>query len=520
MNRHVLILTLLSFISFFLNLGGPSIYILDEAKNAGCAMEMQQRKDWIVPTFNNELRSDKPPLHYYFMRSAYSVFGVTPFAARFFSAIMGCLLICCVYRFVKKFLNSTVAFYTSIILLCSIQASIQFRLAVPDPYLITFLTASLLFFYEGFQSGKTRPLIFSYGCVAIATLAKGPVAIVFYGLIVLLFLLATRSFSWKQLMRLKVPMGIIIFLAMVLPWYVLVGIATEGEWLQQFFFKHNVGRFTATMEGHKGFPLASLIILILALMPFSFYFPQMLKAVWRDKQQNKLLMLCLIAIAVVVLFFAFSRTLLPGYIAPALPFFAILLGYYWHIFIAERKANIGSKISGYCMVILSAAICIGLWKAETELAGTGVSYISYSWVFGLVLLAGSVSALVCLYRQLLSGAFISYAVSWAIFIALFFGILFPAIDAHNPVTKSLPQLTNTKLACFQTMNPAFVFALKTPVREIASVNELQRFLKNPDARVITNLRALKKADSVEYLILFQQKDLFERSTTVIIAGKR
>jgi 4-amino-4-deoxy-L-arabinose transferase-like glycosyltransferase len=517
MNRHVLILLLLSFISFFLNLGGPSIYILDEAKNAGCAMEMQQRNDWIVPTFNNELRSDKPPLHYYFMRCAYSAFGVTPFAARFFSAIMGLLLVSCVYRFVKKFINPLAAFYAGIILLCSIQASIQFRLAVPDPYLITFLTASLLLFYEGFLSGKTGPLMFSYGCVAMAALAKGPVAILFYGLIVLFFLLATRSFSWKQLLRLKVPVGILIFLAMVLPWYVLVGIATDGEWLQQFFFKHNVGRFTATMEGHKGFPLASLLILILALMPFSFYFPQMLKAVWSVRQQNTLLLLCLIAITVVVIFFAFSRTLLPGYIAPAFPFFAILLGYYWQIFIAQSTVNTGSRISGYCMVILSAALCVGLWRAETELAGIGVSYI---WPFGLVLVAGSVSALLCLYRQWLSGAFISYAASWVIFIALFFGILFPAIDARNPVTKSLPLLTNAKLACFQTMNPAFVFALKTPVREITSVNELQRFLGDPDARVITNIRALKKTDSVEYSILFQQKDLFERSATVIIAGKR
>ena len=84
--KNTLVLFILSFAICSLNIGGNTIYILDEAKNATCALEMMQRNDWVVPTFNGELRTDKPPLHYFLMLISYRVFGVNEFAARFFSA--------------------------------------------------------------------------------------------------------------------------------------------------------------------------------------------------------------------------------------------------------------------------------------------------------------------------------------------------------------------------------------------------------------------------------------------------
>lgn len=517
MNRHVLILILLALVSFFLNLGGSSVYILDEAKNAGCAMEMQQRNDWVVPTFNNELRTDKPPLHYYFMRTAYTLFGVTPFAARCFSAVMAMLLVLTLYRFGKKYLTAQSAFYACVILICSLQVAIQFRLAVPDPYLIAFLTLALLLFYDGYASGKTSPLLFSYGALALATLAKGPVAVLFYALVVLIFLLVTRSFSMRRLLELKVPAGIFLFLVIVLPWYILVGIQTDGEWLEQFFFKHNLGRFTDTMEGHRGFPLASLAVLIFGLMPFSFYMPEMLKTVWKARRQHELLTFCLIAVTVVVMFFAFSRTFLPGYVAPAFPFFALLLGYYWDAFVRSGKTGVGVVGAAYFAILAAVALCIGLWKGiELEPA---LATLKNIWVCALILVAGSTAALILLYRGLRQHAFVSYALASISFVAVFFVYMFPRIDALNPVNQSLPLVQHNPVAYYRAVNPAFVFALQRPIPKLENPEELTVFLSQPDHRVITTQKSLKQIDTLSYTILFRQKDLFERSTTVIIMGK-
>ena len=60
------------------------ISILDEAKNAEAAREMLSSGNFLVPFFNGELRTDKPPLHYYFMILGYKLFGVTALGARFF----------------------------------------------------------------------------------------------------------------------------------------------------------------------------------------------------------------------------------------------------------------------------------------------------------------------------------------------------------------------------------------------------------------------------------------------------
>jgi 4-amino-4-deoxy-L-arabinose transferase-like glycosyltransferase len=517
MSRPLIIITVLSIIVFFANSWGPSVYILDEAKNAGCAMEMYQRGDWVVPTFNDALRTDKPPLHYYFMKMAYSILGINPFAARFFSSVMGVLLVLTVYVFTRRFLNEMSALAASLILLSSIHITIQFHLAVPDPYLIFFLALSLFLFYDGFKSGKRLRLMTSYASLALATLAKGPVAIIFYGLIVLIFLLAIRAFSWKELRRLYVPQGVLLFLLLVLPWYVAVGIETQGVWLEQFFFKHNVGRFTATMEGHRGFPLSSVVILILGLMPFSFFFPQMMNCIWTERQ-NHFLLLCVVVVLVVVIFFSLSRTILPTYMGPAFPFFSILLGYYGSTII-NNSTNLNLFAGAIVFAVIAAAMPVTIWFVLRN--DTSLSSLSYLWVYFLPLVAGALLAIFFLAGQKIKYAAVTYMGSFIIFGQLFFYIVFPRIDATNPVSQSISFVKEANaVACYQNMNPAFVFGLKHPVPTLNDWPAVRDFLNQPGSLIITEKKFLKKIDGKEYSILFEMKDLFENPTTMIIGAPR
>ena len=67
LRTKVLILFFLSLTLLLLNLDKPMIYILDEAKNAECAREMLVSGNYVVPYFNGQIRTYKPPLHYFFM---------------------------------------------------------------------------------------------------------------------------------------------------------------------------------------------------------------------------------------------------------------------------------------------------------------------------------------------------------------------------------------------------------------------------------------------------------------------
>src|SRR6056300_67173 len=94
---HLAAISLIAGVVMFTNLGGPKLWDRDEPRNAGCAKEMLERGDWVTPVFNGELRSHKPVLLYWFMISAYQVFGVNEFSARLWSAIFALGTCYCTY---------------------------------------------------------------------------------------------------------------------------------------------------------------------------------------------------------------------------------------------------------------------------------------------------------------------------------------------------------------------------------------------------------------------------------------
>ena len=63
------------------------------------------------------------------------------------------------------------------------------------------------------------------------------------------------------------PGGIALFLAIALPWYVVQYLKEGDAFIQGFFYKHNVGRFSSPMEGHGGAFLYYVPVLLVGLLP-------------------------------------------------------------------------------------------------------------------------------------------------------------------------------------------------------------------------------------------------------------
>lgn len=508
------VILLLSGLVYGANFWEPSVYVLDEAKNAGCAMEMMQRSDLIVPTFNGELRTDKPPLHYFFMISAYSLFGITPFAARFFSVLVGILLILHIFLFVKKHISESCAFVTSLILICSLQLAIQFHLAVPDPYLILVITSSILFFYEGFAIGSRKKMAFFYIAIALGFITKGLIALVLPGAIVFLYLLMRKQFTLGSIKKLDLPFGILIFCLIGLPWYAAVGYKTNGIWLEGFFLEHNLARYTSTMEGHRGFFLTPFLILIAGLLPFSFLIVQSVRYGWKLRDEKPFILLCLITVIVIPGFFSFSKTILPSYPAPALPFLAIVLGTFWsEKFLKTKKRRWDELLALSLYAIIAIAIPIGVYVAiSTEFSAFKVEYLAYYFI---LLPLGALLSLVLYMCGMRKDIMYILSSSWILTAVLFFYICFPRIDKINPVSQTLPLLEDHKVAYYGDLNPAYVFALKSPVAKLKSEAEVKEFL-NTRGRLITQEKYLTELPNINAKILFRQKDLFENPVTIIL----
>src|SRR5438477_9692462 len=98
------------------NLGSPSLWDIDEGNNAEAAREMLVSGDWIVPTFNYQLRVDKPALLYWCQIAAYRLFGVNEFAARLPSALAALAAILLTYELGRRMFGAAAGLLAGLVL--------------------------------------------------------------------------------------------------------------------------------------------------------------------------------------------------------------------------------------------------------------------------------------------------------------------------------------------------------------------------------------------------------------------
>lgn len=508
-----LLIVLLSCLVYFLNIGGYSISILDEAKNATCAMEMKQHGEPFFPTFNGEIRTDKPPLHYYFMSLSYSIFGYTELGARFFSGLMGVLTVLMVFWSTTRLLTKRAGWYASLILLASIHCAIEFQLAVPDPYLIFFLSAGIFFFVLHQVHRRLIYALAIYASLALAVLSKGPVAVGIPGLIFLIYLIVSKSLTWSNMVSLQVLPGILIFCAIVLPVFYQLHIATDGVWTNGFFFDHNIGRFSSTMEGHDGSILYIPLVVLVGLLPFSFFFPQALAMAFRDRQ-NALLLVCLITTAVFVLFFTISRTKLPNYPMPGYPFIAVLLGYYLDRLdlgmASLRHFKISLYVAAMLLVLLPLAIYLML-KGDGDL-----QEVTFLWVWFLPLAVAALLSVVLLKKGVRMAIF-SMIVGFILFNAGVRLVILPELDARLPTVAGRDHLDRAKqVGYFRSLNPAVPFIVKSSVPKIQD-EEIETFLSNPNHVLILKKKHFEDLERLQGLdVLHSGRDPFEKKTWLFV----
>jgi hypothetical protein len=516
-SKNLIVIIIVAFVLIGANIGGLYIYALDEAKNSTCAREMMEQGEWIVPTFNYELRTDKPPLHYYFMIGAYSIFGVNEFSARIFSVIMGVLTIVSIWFLAVRYYGQRTALYTTLVLLSSLHFSLQFHMAVPDPYLIFFMTFGFVAFYIFYREGKSLYLFLSYLSFGLGVLVKGPVAIALPGLAILLFLIFARTFNWSYFLKLKPLWIIAILLLIIAPWFVMVGVKTNGEWLNDFFFRHNLGRYTNTMEGHGAIFLVTPMIVILGLLPFSTFFVQAYRYGWKNRKSDHLLPYAGIITLTIITFFAFSSTKLPNYTVPAYPFVALLIGRYLDVLQDDfRKFHKSIIVSLWIYLIIALALPIGLFYGlKFDPAISEFRYLS--WYF-LVIPAGALFAIILLFKSSYKGILLSLCLSWIISTLLFFYIIFPKIDQVNPIARLLPGMDTEKpFAAYDIYNSAFSFYLKKPVPTFKTADELNEYIQGTREGYILSRKNLE--DEFTHLDnifkIGEAKDIFEIPTTVV-----
>jgi 4-amino-4-deoxy-L-arabinose transferase-like glycosyltransferase len=348
---HYLLLVGMGGLLFFLNLGGATLWDVDEGRNADCALEMMRADNWIVPTFNGQLRVDKPALLYWLQIFAYSHFGVNEFAARFPSALAALLTVLAVYELARSMFTRTTGLFAGVVVVASPMMCGAARFANPDALLNCFSVLTLAVFWIGLAERRWWWFVLLGAFSGLAVLAKGPVGLVLPTAVNFCFLLWERRLGilWDRRWMLTST----AFVLTALPWYVWVSLETHGEFLSGFLWRHNVERGMTAMDLHVGFPGFYLLVLLGGAAPWSIFIfvaawfgfwsaircPWVLFQNWwsqasevgaaeaddraTDRPAAYRLLLCWIA--VYVLFFSMAATKLPNYVLPAMAPCAILI---------------------------------------------------------------------------------------------------------------------------------------------------------------------------------------------------
>jgi 4-amino-4-deoxy-L-arabinose transferase-like glycosyltransferase len=518
-NKWFWVLMCFAAILLFFRIGAAPIYILDEAKNAQCAREMWLAGDWLVPTFNHSLRTDKPALHYWFMGLSYGLFGEGAAQARLFSAMLGLGVIWLTYWQVRRYAGEARAFFTTVVLALSPHFLFEFRLSVPDPYLIFFTTAGLFSGFSYLNSGSRKALLVCAMLLGIAVLAKGPVALALPGLTLFIYVLVAKK--WQVFKDPYLLLALLLALGIAFPWYYAVHLKTGGAFTRGFFLDHNLNRFSSEKEGHGGPFFITPIIVLVGLLPFSLLIINALRRklnYWKDP----LFKFATIVVLVYVVFFSISSTKLPNYPMPCYPFAAILAGYFLSD-VFERKQLL-PQYNWWIWLILSLVLPVGAYfgiKAEPAVAHLG-------WVAFLLLplAAGTIWAFIT--QKNAPAALKRLGMAWVIFAGIFLWVGYPLLYAENPVTKMIPLISGaktTRILYYKAYNPGFNFNLPANQMIIDPVENMEALVDfgtrisdgaaNTDVFVISRLEFVNEFKGTHFKEIARQRDLFELPTTII-----
>ncbi|WP_333326193.1 glycosyltransferase family 39 protein [Microcoleus sp. LAD1_D3] len=447
----ILWLCAIAWVGFLWNLGNIGLVDETEPLFAEAARQMTVTGDFITPYFNGETRFDKPPLIYWLMAVAYRTLGVNELAVRLPSALCAIGLTCLGFYTLSKEegrrkeeegrrkeqegrrkeqegrrkeeeegkffptqnsklktrrlpLFFSTPWIGAALIALNPQTIAWGRTGVSDMLLVSCMCAALLAFFLGYTLEEQRekaefsPVSASrfpnkwyltfYVLIALAILAKGPVGIVVPALIVGSFGLYLGNF--RQLWREMRPVsGILIILAIALPWYIFVILANGQTYIDSFFGYHNFQRFTGVVNKHSAPWYFYFFVVLVGFAPWSIYLPVAIartrfwqRSYWRRQPRSaQLSLFALFWFGCIFGFFTIAVTKLPSYVLPLIPAAAILVTLLWSDIIASNEPeNRRAKLEKKPNSLPRGLLVTYIFNVIFLLIIAGATFYCYNWL--------------------------------------------------------------------------------------------------------------------------------------------
>lgn len=355
--RDCFCLSVILGILFFSFLGGRPLSSPDEGRYVEIPREMVASGDYITPHLNALKYFEKPPFVYWIEAAPLKLGFFNEFAFRFpiaLFALFGCLV---VYGLSRHFYSRRAGLWSAVVLATSILYYALSRIILLDLVLTVFMTSGLLSFFAGIKEdrglARRKWLALSAISLALAVLTKGLV-----GLLIPLGIMAvwiTLFNKWRLLRPLYLPTNLLLFLALALPWHILVSLKNP-DFLDFYFIHEQFERyFTTIHRRHQPFWFF-IPITIFGFLPWTLFLPRALKdtipKTFRDWKIYDFESFLIVWILFIFIFFSCSNSILIPYILPIFPPMALIVGrflsYTW-----KNHLKIGPEVCLYFLFYLT-----------------------------------------------------------------------------------------------------------------------------------------------------------------------
>ena len=462
------------------SLGLRPLYKPDEGRYGEIPREMVASGDWITPRLNGFKYFEKPPLQYWATAAAFTLFGVSDWAARLWAGLAALAGVWMAFAAGNRLFGRPAGAFAAAILASSPLYVLLGQVNTLDMSVTVFLSAAVFAFAlaqrEGAEPGARRRWMLAFwAACAAAVLSKGLIGIVLPAGAAALYVLVRRD--WAMLRRLELLRGGLLFFALVAPWFVAVSRA-NAEFAHFFFVQEHWLRFTTKMH-HRSEP-AWFFLPVLALGAW----PWLLAIVggWLASLRppagrgfSAALFLALWAL-VVFGFFSASGSKLPPYILPLVPALAVLGGG----FLARRTGN--RLLVAQALFAAAGAILLGfaawwLFTREADgLRGLGAAFVP--WLVGAALAglvgAGAAALLAARGRPMHAVIGLAAGVLGALMLGAAGHTVFAPAYSAASLVASLPQAPSRDAAIFtvETYDHTIPWALRRTVTMVSYKDEL------------------------------------------------
>lgn len=546
--KNLIYLVLIVVPLFSFGLTNHGLWSADEPRVAEIGREMALTGNWAVPMLNQRPFLEEPPLYYGTLALTFKALGVSDRVARIPSAIFAFATVLVLFFTVNFLFGPRIALFSGIILATTGE---YFRVAhtvIVDSALTFFIACAMSLFIVGYLSDSNRKKLLCYILLYIsctfAFYTKGFIGIVIPGLGILSFLVADKNI--KEIIKMRLWLGILIFLVLTLPWFITLWQQGGKEHLDVFLLHNHLqrflpGKFSGTISGEASghhhpfyyylieFPVGFLPWSLLLVPVFIHAFSRSDKSE-TPPEKGRLLAKCWFFAGIVFLSAASTKRTL--YLMPIFAPMALLTSLYVESTLYRLTDKI-EKAFLWAFTAILAVIGISAVPVYSSIQGIypwirGTNLFPSTVLLSLLIVPSSVLAMWFLWSKNFGKYWVTTIIPIVVGMVFTAVAVAPVVDIH----KSFVPFCHELMAIVPSSEPLYAYSADETLRgavpfytgryltEICGPGNLEKTIETK-GQVFIITRDKKRKAETELLstgklsIIFQQKMGGERTLTLL-----